>query len=204
MTTIADHRAASRAEHVSAGEWLVWVTVLVLLAAGWVVRDRVEGRLTTFSEDGVTLAYPAGWNLLADRGEFEVFHVIDPTSSVQFPTSVRVQRIPLGELGRAAGSLGDVALSWSTRQGREIPIYSVLQIEPTMVRGQSAIAVDYAYVAEPAMGSAAGSVPAVVRAQDVLLQHGDIITIVSFEASTDSYSQELGHWVQVLASIDVK
>jgi hypothetical protein len=204
MTTIADRKAASRAKHVSAGEWLVWVTVLVLLAAGWFLRDRVEGRLTTFSEDGVTLAYPAGWSLLADRGEFEVFHVIDPTSSVQFPTSVRVQRIPLGELGRAAGSLGDVALSWSTRQGREIPIYSVLQIEPTTVRGQSVIAVDYAYVAEPAMGSAAGSVPAVVRAQDVLLQHGDIITIVSFEASTDSYSQELGHWVQVLASIDVK
>ena len=134
MTATTMGRASSRAHRVAAGEWLVWLMVLLMLGAGLFLRDRIEGRTETFKQDGVTLQYPADWTLLADEEDFHVFHVIDPTSSVQFPTSVRVRRIPLGELGRGASSLGDVALSWSTRQGQKIPIYNVLQIQPTTVR----------------------------------------------------------------------
>ena len=54
------------------------------------------------------------------------------------------------------------------------------------------------------MGAAAGSVPAVVRAQDILLKHGDMITVVTFEANTDSYQQETGHWEKILTSLDIK
>ena len=204
MTSIAVRKASSRAERISAGEWLVWATVLLLLGAGLLLRGSVEGRTITFTEVGVKLDYPANWTPVTDRGEFEVFHVVDPASSVQFPTRVRAQRIPLGELGQASSSLGDVALAWSTRKGQQMPIYSVLQIMPTHVRGQVAIAVDYAYVASPAVGPAADSVPAVVRAQDVLLQQGDTITVVSFEASTDTYQQELEHWEKILASLDIE
>ena len=204
MTAITISKASSRAERVAAGEWLVWLTVLLMLGAGLFLRDRIEGRTETFTQDGVTLQYPTDWSLLADEEDFHIFHVIDPTSSVQFPTTVRVRRIPLGELGRGASSLGDVALSWSTRQGQKIPIYNVLQIQPTTVARQPAIAVDYAHVAEPAMGGAAGSVPAVVRAQDILLQNEDTITVITFEASTDTYQQQLERWEKILASLDVK
>ena len=119
MTAITVSKASSRAERISAAEWLVWLTVLLMLGAGWFLRDRIEGRTETFQQDGVTLQYPADWSLLADEEDFHIFHVIDPTSSVQFPTTVRVRRIPLGELGRGASSLGDVALSWSTLPGPE-------------------------------------------------------------------------------------
>jgi hypothetical protein len=44
----------------------------------------------------------------------------------------------------------------------------------------------------------------VVRAQDVLLQNGDTITVVTFEASTDTYQKDLAHWEKILASLDVK
>ncbi len=201
MTSMTISRASSRAERVAAAEWLVWLVVLFMLGAGLFLRSRIEGRVATFTQDGMSLQYPAGWTLLADEEDFHVFHVIDPNSSVQFPTSVRVRRIPLGELGRAASSLGDIALSWSTRQGRMMPIYNVLQIDQTTVAQQPAIVVDYAHVAGPAMGGAAGSVPAIVRAQDILMKHGDTITVVTFEASTDTYQQEVGRWEKILASL---
>lgn len=204
MTSAAIRKAPARSKRLDAGEWLIWLTVLLMLGAGLFVRSQVEGRTTTFSGAGVTLRYPSDWTLLADDEAFQIFHAVDPASSVQFPTSVRILRIPLGELGRASSLLGDVALSWSIRRGREIPIYNVLQIAPTSVRDQPAIAIDYAYVAEPALGAAASSVPAIVRAQDILLQHADTITIITFETNTDTYEQELEHLDRILASLDVK
>ncbi len=204
MTATALRRTPSHTERVNAGEWLVWLTLFLMLGAGLIVRGQVENRTVSFNQDGVSLAYPANWNLLADEEDFQVFHVIDPASSIQFPTSVRVRRIPLGELGRAASSLGDVALSWSTRQGQTILVYSVLQIVQAEVRGRPAIAIDYAYVPEPAMGAAAGSIPSVVRARDILVQQGDTITVLTFEADADIYPQELIRLEKILASFDVK
>jgi hypothetical protein len=204
MTATVLRRTLSRTERVNAGEWLVWLTLFIMLGAGLVLRGQVENRTVSFNQDGVSLAYPANWTLLSDEDDFQVFHVIDPASSIQFPTSVRVRRIPFGELGRAASSLGDVALSWSTRQGQTILVYSVLQIVQAEVRGRPAIAIDYAYVPEPAMGAAAGSIPSVVRARDLLVQQGDTIIVVTFEAGADFFQQELTHWDTILASFDVK
>lgn len=200
MTVTALYRAPTHTDRVNAGEWLVWFTVILVLGAGLILRSQIENRAVNFDQDGVSLAYPANWTLLSDEEDFQVFHVIDPASSIQFPTSVRVRRIPFGELGRAASSLGDVALSWSTRQGQTIPVYSVLQIVQTAVRGKPAIAIDYAYVPQPAMGAAAGSIPAVVRARDLLVQQGDSIIVLTFETGVDLFQQELVHWEKILTS----
>ena len=112
-------RTPTRSGRIEAAEWLIWLTVLLLLGAGLLGAESGRGAPGDLRpRGGLTLQYPADWQLLADKEAFQVFHAVDPTSSVQFPTSVRVRRIPLGELGRAASSLGDVALSWSTRQGQ--------------------------------------------------------------------------------------
>lgn len=204
MTVTALRRTRTHTDRVNAGEWLVWLTVILVLGAGLILRSQIENRAVNFDQDGVSLVYPANWTLLSDEDDFQVFHVIDPASSIQFPTSVRVRRIPFGELGRAASSLGDVALSWSTRQGQTIPVYSVLKIAPAEVWGKPAIAIDYAYVPEPAMGAAAGSIPAVVRARDILVQQSDIITVLTLEAGVDIYPQELMRLEKLLTSFDVR
>jgi hypothetical protein len=33
------------------------------------------------------------------------------------------------------------------------------------------------------------------------MKHGDTITVVTFEASTDTYQQEVGRWEKILASL---
>lgn len=197
-------RATARIERINAAEWLVWLTVLLTLAAGLILRGRVEARAVRFSQAGVSLVYPAGWTALADEEDYQILHAIDPASSVQFPTSVRLRRIPFGDLGRAASSLGDVALSWSARQGQELPVYSVLQIAPVAAHGRPAVLIDYAYVPQPALGVSAGSIPTVVRARDTLLQQGDTIVVLTFEASIASYSRAANRWENVLAALDVQ
>ena len=204
MTATVLHRTPSRTERVNESEWLVWLTLFCLLGAGLLLRGQVENRTASFSRDGISLAYPADWILFSDEADFQVFHIIDPASSIQFPTRVRVRRIPFGELGRTTGSLGDVALAWSIRQGQTTPVYSVLQIVQAEARGRPAIAIDYAYVPAPAIGAAAGSIPAVVRARDILVQQGDTLTVLTFEAGADIYQQELIHLAKILASFDVK
>jgi hypothetical protein len=54
------------------------------------------------------------------------------------------------------------------------------------------------------MGAAAGSIPSVVRARDILVQQGDTITVLTFEADADIYPQELIRLEKILASFDVK
>ena len=80
MTAVTISKASSRAERMAAAEWLVWLTVLLMLGGGWFLRDRIEGRTETFKQDGVTLQYPADWSLLADEEDFYIFHAIDPAS----------------------------------------------------------------------------------------------------------------------------
>ena len=181
-------------------EWVVWAAVIVLLVIGLLVRGTIEGRVTRFSENGVTLSYPAGWSVQSGEEPGQLLHVADSLSPALASTGVTVRRIAAVELGRNVQSVGDMALMWSNRQGQDLLGYNVLGIEPMKVRGQDAVAIDYAYVIQPP----GAGIPVIIRAEDILLQAGDQVTIISFAATADEYEAQADTWQQVLASLDVQ
>ncbi|MFQ5612721.1 MAG: hypothetical protein ACE5H9_11375 [Anaerolineae bacterium] len=197
MTTIATsiHRRLMREEEP---EWIVWALVIVLLVAGLLVKNAVQGRTESFSADGVSLSYPATWTRLT--GPDQLLFAGDPFSSAQAPTGVIVRQMPLAEMGRNLSSLSDLALAWTTRQGRELQAFRSLSVEPTTVNGQEAVMVEYAYVPQ----GGAGRAPAVARARDYLLRQGDALTIITLAADANAFEAENNTWQAILATVSVR
>lgn len=180
-------------------EWLVWALLALMLIIGLIARSVVEGRTEQWSGAGVSLRYPAEWVSLA--GDDQTLHVADPFSSPQFPSSVRVQQVPMAEVGQNLSALGDVALAWSARHGRDLASYRALRTEPLTVAGQNAVRVEYAYVAEPLLGNVAATPPIVARAQDILVQRGDALTVITLAADSAQWEEASDTWRGILASL---
>ena len=110
-----------------------------------------------------------------------------------------VRQIAAAELGRDAQSVGDMAMMWSNRQGQDLLGYNVLGVEPVKVRGQDAVAVDYAYVIQPP-----GPASPLSFGLRTSCCSGDTVTIVSFAATADEYEAQADTWRRILASLDVQ
>lgn len=200
MTTTAMslHRRLMREEEP---EWIVWALVIVMLALALFLRNSVTGHTQNFNEGGVSLNYPAAWTQMAEPDQ--LLHAVDPFSSAQFPTGVTVRQVPLAEVSRNLSSLSDIALAWSTRQGRDLLAYRTLNVAQTTVNGQEAVLVESAYVPQVAMGSSTGSVPVVARAQNFLFQQGDTLTIITLAADANVFEAENNVWQDILATVNV-
>ena len=61
-------------------EWLVWLLVIVLLAAGAIVRTAVTGRTQPVSQGNVSLTIPATWAVLSPSDGAEVSGYRPPVS----------------------------------------------------------------------------------------------------------------------------
>jgi hypothetical protein len=200
MTTVAIE-TPHRMRRAEEPEWIVWATVILMLAVGLVLRVSTERRMASFSQGGLSLRYPVGWTSMAADTPGHLLYVADPFSAPQSPTGVQVWQVPTADVSRRQQSLGDLALAWSAQQARELASYRVLGVEATTVNNQQAVAIDYAYVAEPTIGTAAASIPVVVQAQDVLVVHGDTLTIVTFAADANVYQNESETWHEILAAL---
>lgn len=196
--TMGVHRQLMREEEP---EWFVWALVLVMLAIGLVARVATSGQTKPFSESGVALSYPAEWSELAWEGR--LLYAADPLSSGSFPTSVSVQQLPMADVGQNLEALSDVALAWSTRQGKELLGYRALRVEPTTLNGQEAVRIEYGYVASPQMGTASSTLPVVARAQDILIRQGETLTVITLAADADSFDGASATWEAILASVNV-
>lgn len=184
-------------------EWLVWLMVIAMLGIGLLTRSVVESRMERFKAETISLRYPAAWSNVGSEEPFTVLHVGEGLDAGLFPTSVRVLKMPVAELSTTAQTLGDLVLKWSDKKVEELVAYKVLSIRAATVDEQDAITVDYAYVADPILATA-NSVPAVARAQDVLIRQGEDVVITTFAADATAYERALPIWTKVLSTLDVQ
>jgi hypothetical protein len=182
---------------------LVWVTVAVLLAIGLITRAVVLNRQTTFSEGNLSVSYPADWTPISSDTPGALLSVGQGFSGELFPARLVVQQMPATDISRNAQTLGDLALKWSDDQSKDRLGYRVLSIEPTQVRGQNAVRIDYAYVAEPAFATP-DTMPIVARGADTLILIGDTVTAVTTVASADTFDELGATWDRMLGSVELK
>jgi hypothetical protein len=199
-TTMPTRRRYFREEEP---EWLVWVTVAVLLAIGLITRAIVVNRTTTFSEGNLSVSYPADWTPIASDVPDALLSVGQTFSGELFPARLVIRQMPATEISRNAQTLGDLALKWSNDQAEDRLGYRVLNIEPTQVRGQDAVRVDYAYVAEPALATY-DTMPIVARGADTLIRTGDTVTAVTTLSSADTFDELGVAWARMLGSVELK
>ncbi len=179
-------------------EWVVWLTVLVLLAIGAAAGFVVTHRTATYSQAGATFQYPADWIAWTDEDPAVIAAVGESIDRGPFSASVRIRRLPVSDISTAAQNLGDLALKWSDSQAGALTGYRVLNIEPASVGGRSAVKLAYAYVADV---GGPRSLPIVARGEDILLMHGDQAQIITWRAAADDYDHQAPIWQRILASL---
>jgi hypothetical protein len=184
-------------------EWLVWLTVLILLAIGLIAKTVVVNQTTTFSQDNLSVTYPADWTPIASNAPDTVLSVGESFGGGLFPARLAVRQLLAADVSRSAQSLGDLALEWSDDQAKDLLAYRVLDIEPVQVRGKDAVRVDYAYVAEPAF-AAPDALPIVARGSDYLIRQGETLTVVQLLAASDAFDGLSSTWDRITGSVEMK
>lgn len=200
-TTVQPRRGFSRDEEP---EWLVWVTVLVMLAIGLTVRTVVTSRSQPVEAAGLALRVPADWTALAPDTDSAVLRVSEPLETSLFPATVTVSKAPLAATaGDDDVTLGDLALKWTNQQGQDLLSYRVLSIEPASVGGREAVRINFVYVAEPVL-STPNAIPIVAEGEDVLLRQGDQLVVARFLSEADAYEAKSHIWNTILGSLKLE
>jgi len=123
----------------------VWIALVVLLSLGWGMKTSVEGRAFEFADPqgSLRIRYPAGW--LPTPGGTALLDVQDPLSGAGVPTRLVVTREPRP----SDRTLDQIARSSIMARMKTLAMYRVLSNDATSVAGKDAVAVRYAFVADP-------------------------------------------------------
>jgi len=181
-------------------EWPVWALVLAMLAVGLVARTAVVNRTVPATVAGVTIAVPAAWSELEALSPEELLRIGEPFGSTQFPVTVRVAEFAAGGDSQ---SLADAGLALSVRQTDILLGHRVLGMEPARLAGQEAVAMDYAYVAEPELGAAA-ALPEVMRGRDYIVRAGDRVLLVGYSAPAARFAEAEAAWARIARTLRIE
>jgi len=184
QASIAVPRPPKAGEHTR-NAWAVALTVAVVLLVGWLLKTMVEGRSTAFaSPDGkVSLSYPAGWTV--SKAEEGTLLSVSNLYAPGMPPALKVFSRTLAQDQR----LADAAIAWTMSRMNALHEFRDLGAVETTLAGKPAIALNYAYVAEPTAGAGPATLPIVARGRDtiVLLDKEYVV----FSATSDAAQGEL-------------
>lgn len=202
LSLSASARPGRRAEP----EWVVVVVVVVALLAGWGLKTVVESETATFSGDGVTLAYPAGWVREDNLEGGVIFRASDMRSGSLYPTHVTLAatealpQLPVDPGAAAFDKMTPAITAWSFQRGQELTAFRVLDTAPTQIGGREGAVLHYAYVAEPLAGPFRQALPVVVEAMDYLIPTGDRTLVLTVAADGAQFQAANVRWFQTLLS----
>jgi RsiW-degrading membrane proteinase PrsW (M82 family) len=154
-----------------------WATVIVfavLLLIGIIGWNAVVNAVKTFSNGGISGAYPASYGVV--KGNNEVLHVADRlgTGAEFIVTTVDV---PAGASAKAVSSV-----LAATRAGNNL-IYKTLDTRQDTVNGKPVTVQDFAYVDQ---GGLTGAAPRVIQGTDYIFVNGGKAVVVTMLASPDT------------------
>ncbi len=189
--------ATSRA-HWKSHDYTIYLALVTLLALGWGVRASAEGRQTAFADPqgALRLKYPARW--LPTAGAGSLLDIEDPLSGGLAPTRLVVSRAPRPK----DQSLDQIAQTDVLARVRQLDLYRELSSNPKRVAGRQAVAVEYAFVADPHEAVlAAERVPVVVRGVEVIVPTDTVVYRLDFRAADAVFNSALPVFERILGGI---
>ncbi len=167
--------------HIRRNDWVLLGCVLLLLAAGWLVRwAALDVRQEADLGIGLPpLLYPAGWShtdldlgaaLGAESAEGDglLFQARHAAAASPFNSTLRLEALPVLQ----GATLDTLRADLSLRRSRALERYRELTALPvTVLDGRPALLITFAYIADPTLDSGGNGLPVVVQAQDLLFRH---------------------------------
>ncbi|MBI5652081.1 MAG: hypothetical protein HZC40_16825 [Chloroflexi bacterium] len=168
-------------------EWIVWLVVAIGLAAAWFVRGNILDQTRVATVGQVSISYPATWSRANEPGA--IFAATDRARGGVFGARVSVRQSAGADLFSAGGGLTDAALNWSLARGKELTAYRLLEVSETKWQSRDATRIEYVFLFDSPQGSAAGAMPVLMRAVDVLVVGGDQVYVLTFAAPSNESDQ---------------
>jgi hypothetical protein len=173
----------------------VILLTLIALAAGWWLKSSVENRSEAFRGGNITAQVPAGWLSFTPDGS-EVLHITDRTTT-GFGTTYLIEKrvVPADfELGQVVGML-------TLERGKDLTGYRIMNQQEVLVKGRSAIQIDYVYV-ESAANLNNAVIPAVVHGLDYVFIIDGQAVIVSYRADQSVFELDQNRFYRFLNSVE--
>ena len=175
--------------------------IIAMLIVGLLLRNAGESvhRSASLGEGLPDINYPVSW--FQGRTDEGLLKATDPASPSSFNAFLKVSKVTLAEgqdlsLGRAG---------WSVKQSRALENYRELDATvATLLGDRPALAVGYAYIADPSRDSAAVGLPVVVQAQDILFQSGADLVVITVAADAADWEDELEDFQMIFDSLELE
>ncbi|MCC9076271.1 hypothetical protein FKZ61_009125 [Litorilinea aerophila] len=178
---------------------IVWVAFVLFLGFGIQLRALNASRPVSLGEDLPTLSVPASW--IGQRAGDLAFRVKNPQSASSFDAEISAFVRPLKE----GETLVAARTAWGLRRSQSLDRYRELWAESvTVLDGQPAVLVTYAYVADPTRAAGAVAPPVVVQAQDLLFVLDGHLVVVTVAADAVEWEAEAPHFRLVFDSLNLK
>lgn len=183
------------AADIRRNDWVLLGCVLLLLAAGWMVRwFALDTQRTADLGIGLpAITYPSGWypsTPTADAAapnEGVLFEVANPGSPSTYAPVIRIESLPV----RQGDDLDTLRMDLGLRRSREFDRYRELTADPVLVLDdRPAVLTTYAFVADPTHDSGAYGLPVVVQAQDLLFRQDNRWLIASVAADAAEFADQ--------------
>lgn len=190
---------------------VLFVSVVLLLAAGWGVRLLARQETTRSADLGLGLppiVYPATWlptvnTSTATAGEAgaPLLQVRNAAAASTFNSLMRVEALPV----LPDDSLAALRIRLGLRRAQELDRYRELAAEPVVVLGdQEALLTTYAFLADPTRDSGGNGVPVVVEAQDLLFRQDNQWLVVTMAADASAWASETVIFATVRKSLGLE
>jgi hypothetical protein len=145
------------------------------------------------------IGYPAGWLAAARDGAALALQA--PVSGGSLPTELRVTVAPRPP----GGSAGAIAAADVVARARTLPLYRALAIEPVTVPGAEAVAVEYAFVADPhAAVLSAERIPAVARGVELVVVTSTRVFRVDLRTGAETFERVRPTFDRIRRSVRVE
>jgi len=161
---------------------LIVAAAAIMMLFGLLMQNSSASTALPFLDDesGIRALIPANWLITTDSDTF-VMQAEDP-GAIPFKTLLRVSIVPAGEEATPRNVVDTLTLQ---RSGR-LSTYRVLSIEPTTLRDDEALEMNYAYVQDEP-NPFLNAVPVVVRGRDVVIIRGNQAIVVTYREQSSRF-----------------
>jgi hypothetical protein len=176
----------------------VWIALVVMLAAGWSVLRSTDAQTVEFADaqGPLRLRYPAAW--LRVPGSTALLEVQDPLSGAPVATTLLAHR----SARQAEQSLDQAAREGAFDRSQQLPMYRVIRQRPTRVGGRDAVAVDYAYIADPHESVLnAERLPVVMRGTEVVVFADQTVYRIDLRAAAAASDRARAQFDRILREV---
>lgn len=178
----------------------VWIAAVVMLAAGWGLVRSADARTIGFADaqGSLRLQYPAGWSPVP--GSAALLEVQDPLSGAPVATTLMVERAPRP----ADQTLDQIAREGVLERSQQLAMYRVLRQRAIRVGGRDAVAVDYAFVADPHQSVlAAERLPVVTRGTEVVVATDKAVYRIDIRAAAGVIGRAQVRFERILREVQL-